>query len=393
MKNNPFVFYEHHLDTILIIHLIISILFSLLISFYALKRFKKSTAKIDLQDQQRLQGIENKSWFFKLLFKASLHKNNQIAIFLFTFLFNISVPFLGYFFTLWIFWYMVNVKYEEKILDTNILDLDEFQESFLEVERLFGEGSMINIMNNDYIPKSKKLKALSTLAAANSPMSLHVVKQTLSSKDDEIRMFGYAIINKAETAINSSINKNLAIISEEVAKGEQKDEERIASASKELAQLYWEMVYAELAHESLKVNFLNSVIAYLEVAKEYYIPQLDAIIEKIKKYEIEDKELNEIEEIRKEREHLEEAYITCAGLFSLMGRVYMHRGQYEEAKAELTVAKELLSERSTFLVPYLAELYFITQKYNIVHSLLENTQGLKYSAKLYPVIKQWEDAS
>ena len=391
--SNPFVFYEHHLDIILIIHLIISILFSLLVSFYALKRFKKSTKKIDALDEQRLKSIQDKSWFFRTLYKASLHKNNQIAIFLFSLLFNISVPFLGYFFTLWIFWYMVNVKYEEKILDTNILDLDEFQESFLEVERLFGEGSMINIMNNDYIPKSKKLKALSTLAAANSPMSLHVVKQTLSSKDDEIRMFGYAIINKAETAINSSINKNLAIISNEVAKGAQKDEERIAFASKELAHLYWEMVYAELAHDSLKVNFLNSVIAYLEIAKEYYIPHLDAIIEKIQKCEAEDKELTHLDQLRKEREHLEEAYIVCAGLFSLMGRVYMHRGQYEEAKAELTVAKELLSERSTFLVPYLAELYFITQKYHIVHSLLENTQGLKYSAKLYPVIKQWEDVS
>ncbi len=390
---NPFIFYENHLHIILLIHLLLSILFSLFISFYALKRFKKSTKKIDLQDKKRVKSIEDKSWIFKTLYKASLHKNNQIAIFLFSFLFNISLPFLGYFFTLWIFWYMVNVKYEEKIIDTNILDLDEFQESFLEVERLFGEGSMINIMNNDYIPKSKKLKALSSLAAANSPISLNVVKQTLSSRDDEIRMFGYAIINKAETAINSSINKNLAIISKEITKDDAKDEERIAHSAKELAYLYWEMVYAELAHDSLKVNFLNSVIAYLEIAKEYYIPQLDVIIKNIKKCESEDKELTHLQQLRKERKKLEETYTICASLFSLMGRVYMHRGEYEKAKAELTVAKELLSERSTFLVPYLAELYFITKKYHIVHSLLEQAQGLEYNAKLYPVVSQWREVS
>jgi len=392
MINSPFIYYEHHVHILLLIHLLISLLVSLLISFYALKRFKKSTKEIDMLDAHRLRSIEDKSWFFKFLYRASLHKNNQIAIFLFSFLFNISVPFLGYFFTIWVFWYMVNVKYEEKIIDTNILDLDEFQESFLEVERLFGEGSMINIMNNDYIPRAKKLKALSTLADTNSPVSLQVVKQTLSSKDDEIRMFGYAIINKAETAINKKIDKNLEIIAQERAKKEKMEEETIAAAAKELAHLYWEMVYAELAHESLKVSFLSSVIIYLGIAKEYYVPQLDAILKKIQQCEAEGKALTHLKQLRKERTKLEETYAICASLFSLMGRVYMHKGDYEAAKAELTVAKELLSERSTFLIPYLAELYFITKKYHVVHTLITKAKGLKYNAKLYPIVQQWRGA-
>ena len=392
MISSPFIYYEHHVYLLLFIHLLLSLFVSLFISFYALKRFKKSTEQIDALDAHRLREIEEYSWFFKFLYRASLHKNNQSAIFLFSFLFNISVPFLGYFFTIWIFWYMVNVKYEEKIIDTNILDLDEFQESFLEVERLFGESSMINIMNNEYIPRPKKIKALSTLANTNSPMSLQLVKQTLSSQDDEIRMFGYAIINKAETNINSKINKNLAIISKEVAKGDEKNRELIAFAAKELAYLYWEMVYAELAHESLKVNFLNSVITYIDIAKDYYMPLLDNIVEKIENYEKENEEITHLEELRQERKKLEETYAVCSSLFSLMGRVYMYRGEYEEAKTELTVAKELLPERSTFLIPYLAEVYFITKKYHIVHALITKAKGLKYNAKLYPIVQQWRGA-
>ena len=391
MASNPFVYYEQHVDTILLIHLIISFFISLLISFYALKRFKKSTKKIDLQDVNRVANIQDRNWFFKVLFKASLHKNNQIAIFFFSFLFNLSVPFLGYFSTLWIFWYMTNVKYEEKIIDTAILDLDEFQNSFLEVERFFGEGSMINIMNNDYIPKSKKIKALSTLANTNSPMSLQVVKQTLSSKDDEIRMFGYTIINKAETAINSRINENLTIISSATAKGKAENKEIIAFASKELAYLYWEMVYTELVHESLKETFLNAVISYLKIAKEYYVPQVDNIVGKIKLYDKRETDMNNINQIRKERKKLKDTYIICASIFSLMGRVYMHRKEYEEAKAELTLAKELLSEYSTFLIPYLAELYFITKKYDITQSLMTQAKGLEYNSKLYPVAAQWRN--
>jgi hypothetical protein len=287
---------------------------------------------------------------------------------------------------------MLNVKYEEKIVNTNVLDLDEFNESFLKVERLFGEGSMINMMNNEYIPKSKKLKALSTLASSNSPVSLQVVKQTLSSNDDEIRMFGYAIINKAEKNINLKIDENLSIIAKEIAKGNNKNEETIAFSAKELAYLYWEMVYAELSHENLKVNFLNSVITYLEIAKDFYLPHLEAIVKQIEEYEKDDKLLQNLKQIKKERAKLQEGYTMCASLFSLMGRVYMHRHQYEEAKSELTVAKELLSERSTFLVPYLAEVYFVTKKYDIISSLFKQTQDLKYNAKLYPIVMQWKSA-
>ncbi|WP_297443353.1 hypothetical protein [Sulfurimonas sp.] len=390
---NLFGYYEEYIYIILIVHLVISVVLAFVISIYALKRFEKSSKKIDAKDALRLTQTEDKSWFYKLLFKASLHKNNQIGIFIFTLFFNISIPFLGYFFTLWLFWYMVNVKYEKQVLDTNILDLDEFKNSFLKVERVFGEGSMINMMNNAYVPKSKKLKALATLASYITPISLQIVKQTLSSKDDEIRMFGYAVINKAEKQLNEKMNAQLAIIAEEVGKGEQKDKEKIAFAAKELAHLYWEMVYAELAHDSLKVNFLNSVITYINIAKDYYLPHLDEILEQIRDCEKNDAELKNLQAIRYERQKLEETYLICSSLFTLMGRVYMHRNEYELAKAEFTVAKELLNKRSTFLIPYLAEVYFVTGKFNIVSSLINQTKGLEFNARLYPIIQQWKTAS
>lgn len=127
---NLFFYYEEYLYIILAVHLIISLVLSYFISVYALKRFKKSSKTIDEKDELRLKQIEDKSFIYRFLFKASLHRCNQLTLFLFSLLFNISIPFLGYFFTIWLFWYMVNVKYEEKILDTNVLDLDEFGESF-----------------------------------------------------------------------------------------------------------------------------------------------------------------------------------------------------------------------------------------------------------------------
>ena len=387
------LYYEEQLDVLLVLHVVISFVVSYLISVYALKRFKKSTETIDERDKLRIEQIKDKSFIYKFFFKVSLHKHNQLSLFLFSFLFNLSIPLLGYFFTLWIFWYMVNVKYAEKLLETNVLNFDEFSETFLKVERLFGEGSMINIMSNNYVSKSHKVKALSSLLSDNSPVSLQIVKETLASPDDEIRMFGYAIINKAEKALNKKINENLALTAQELEKGDKKDEETIAFAARELAYLYWEMVYTELSHDSLKMNFLNSVVTYLDIAKDYYIPKIDQILLQIKESEKNPYSLKNTNETRKEKEILEETYLICSTLFSLMGRVYIYRKEFEKAKAEFTVAKEILSKRSTFLIPYLAEIYFLTGKYDIVASLLKQTKGLQYNAKLYPIIRQWEDAS
>ncbi|MBA1432588.1 MAG: hypothetical protein FAF04_03075 [Epsilonproteobacteria bacterium] len=190
--NSIFSFYTEHFYLLLIIHLLISFLLALFISQYATKRFRTECKT----DKYRLQAIKDASLFYTLLFQASLHKNNRFTLFLFVITFNMAVPFAGYFFTIWLFWYMIHVHYQAKVVNTHVLNLDEFETSFLKIERTFGEGSMINLIENIYIPKSKKIKALSILAENKSPVSLSVIKQTLTSDDDEIRLFGYAILNK-----------------------------------------------------------------------------------------------------------------------------------------------------------------------------------------------------
>ena len=291
IMDNLLNFMQEYFLVLFFIHILLSLVLSFGISKYALKRFKKSGAEVVAKDKQRLLYMHKKKWFPQLLFKISLYQNNQIAIFLFTITLNIALPFIGYFVTVWLFWYMLNIKYDKRVLDTNILNLDEFKSSFLKVERTFGEGSMINLIRNAYIPKSKKIRALSMLATNTSPLSLSIVKQTLTSDDDEIRMFGYAILNKTEKALNEKINSNLDIIRLESIKGQNKDHKKIALAAKELAFLYWEMIYTEVSHESLKTNFLNSSILYLIMAKDYYLSNICHTIEIINNLKKDDPQL------------------------------------------------------------------------------------------------------
>ncbi|QOP44916.1 hypothetical protein FM071_00835 [Sulfurimonas paralvinellae] len=373
-----FTFYTHHFYLLFSIHIFITLMLALFISRYALIRFPKECSK----DRYRLEALKDRSAFFKFLFFASLHKNNPLSIFLFVVSFNLAIPFAGYFLTLWLFWYMVHVKYQAKAVQTNMLNLDEFETSFLKIERTFGEGSMINLIENSYIPKSKKIKALSILANNPSPISLSIIKQTLTNDDDEIRLFGYAILNKTEKNINDRINKYLDVIRKESTKGEARDEKKVAFASKELAFLYWEMVYTELSHESLKKNFLNSALLYLNLAQEFYMQELNQLTE----------EFHEKKQSPSFNRTLEDLYFTCSSIYTLKGRIFTLKQNYEKAQEYFTLAESLIDEKSTAILPYLAEVYFITKRYSIVKSILNHSHDLAYNPKLYPLIKQWESS-
>jgi len=366
---------ESYLWLLYILHIIISLLLAITLTKYTAKRYVKDGEEIDAKDMARLEGIADKSIVFKLLFGVSLHKNNRITSTLFVFLFNIAMPVIGYALSLWIAWYLKNVTYEKKVTNTNILNLDEFGMSFLKVERIFGEGSMSTLLQDKYAPKSKKLKALSALAGSASPVNLRIIKQTLSSTDDEIRMFGYAIINKTEKTINGKINKFLTIFNEENEK-KISDVARRAHAAKELAFLYWEMVYTELSHESLRENFLQEVVKYLNIAKEFYINMMK----------------KDCKNLQERQNCLGEHNEICTKLYVLSGRVHMYQKKYDRAVTDFIVAQELNELNASHILPYLAEIYYLIGNYKIVNSLINKASVLGINATLYPVVEQWKVA-
>ncbi len=406
--NDELYFLEKYVYVFYLFHIILSIIVAIFSAIFLKKRFINNTEEVNEKDMLRLKEVQYKSFMFRLWFKVSLHRNNPRTIFAFIFIFNLSLPVVGYLFTIWTVRYLNNVSYEKKVVDTSILNLDEFGSSFLKVERIFGEGSMTDLMVNEYAPKSKKLKALSSLANHATPANLQIIRQTLSSTDDEIRMFGYAIINKAEKALNSKINTYLEVIIEQ----EESDNDPmiIASAAKELAPLYWEMIYTELSHESLKNSFITAVIYYLDKAKEYYLPEISSASTKILRYEQEIQKAKLLEntprkkeklleyqtskflenELKKEKLNKKKINETCTKLYILMGRVYMQQKEYENAKTEFTLAQELQDEKLIFILPYLAEIHFITGNYKVVKSIMKDAEGLDLNAKLFPIVEQWK---
>lgn len=272
-------------------------------------------------------------------------KHRDMA-FMFMFIYNLSMPVIGYISSIWISYYLRTISYEKKLEETSFLDLELFENNFIKVERQFGEGSIQDMMLNEFVPTEKKIKALVSMSDNISQNNIQIIKNTLSSSDDEVRLYSFAIIDKIERGINGKIYKSL-----DAFKKTDNEKER-AKLAKDLAFLYWEMIYYELSEDSLRDYLLQEVLSYIEIAKEHYNndPKL----------------------------HI------------LLGRVYMLKKEYIKASSQFTLANELSPEDLAFIMPYLAEINFITGHYNTVKTIIKNADGLDLNSTMFPIVEQWK---
>lgn len=272
--------------------------------------------------------------------------NHKDTAFMFMFIYNLSMPIIGYISSIWISYYLKNISYEKKLEETSFLDLELFENNFIKVERQFGEGSIQDMMLNEFVPTEKKIKALVSMSDNISQNNIQIIKNTLSSSDDEVRLYSFAIIDKIERGINGKIYKSL-----EAFKRTEERKER-AKLAKDLAFLYWEMIYYELSEDSLRDYLLQEVLNYIDIAKEHYFQD--------------------------------------PKLHILLGRVYMLKKEYLKASSQFTLANELSPEDIAFIMPYLAEINFITGHYNTVKEIIKHADGLDLNSTMFPIVEQWK---
>jgi len=267
-------------------------------------------------------------------------------VFYFMFLFNLSLPIIGYFATFWIAYYFKTVTYNKEVENISFLDLELFGTDFIEVQRRFGEGSIQDMMLNKYVPTTKKIQALVSMAENISQENVQIIKSTLSSSDDEVRLYSFAIIDKIERNINGKIYKFLHVYQET------SDERMKSKVAKDLAFLYWEMIYFELSEESLKNYLLREVKKYIQDAKIHYDDDI--------------------------------------GLHILLGKVYMLEKNFISASSEFTIANKLSDHELHFVKSYVAEINFLTGHYRVVKNIINEAEDLGLNTKMYPITQQWK---
>jgi len=280
-------------------------------------------------------------------------RNNKIFFIFFATLIQIATLLVGYIFLIFIIFHLLRSKEkpEEKSLDK--FSYSEIFE-FPSVKRQFGESAIIEILTGK-AQKSIKLKLVSFLSEFKSKEAIQVIKTLLSEKDDEIRLMSFGIINKIETKINREIKEKLDMLEKKL------DNLEKAYIYKDLAKLYWELVYLEIADKEIEKFLLEKVKHYIEESK---------------KFGLEDAEIFFLEgrillEIYKEKEFLKKIILEQAL------NKFLEAIKYKYPKEKV--------------YPYIAEIYFYKKEYKRLKEILQEIKDIaKYDFKLYPILKVWE---
>jgi len=278
-------------------------------------------------------------------FLRKRYQDKFFSVFILVLFFNITVPLIGYFFTFWMTYYLLQVRYEKTLKNTKVLNMQELDHEFPTVKRMFGEGSMKELMSNEDAPKHKRMKALSAIAEDMNQKNIALIKHSLADKDDEIRLFSFSLMDKMEQNINTKIHQ----ASIRFEKEEEPDEK--AKAAKQLAYLYWDMIYFDLSDDTLRSFLLNESLKYARMVFDHDM--------------------------------------TDSSMNVLLGKIFLAQKDYDEASTQFVMAIES-GMRSEYIIPYLAELYFERGNYRSIRSMLNLVQGLGINSTLYPVIEQWK---
>jgi len=264
---------------------------------------------------------------------------------LFIFFFNMALPFIGVIFTSWLVYYLLHVRYAKVLKHTKSINLEELDQEFPKVKRAFGEGSMVGLMADALAPQELRMKALSAMAENMTQKNVAVIKNSLSEKDDEIRLYSFSLIDNMEHGINNKIHDASQRYKEE------KDEAKRLKAAKELAFLYWEMIYFDLSDDVLKNYLINESYSYAKVCS---------------RADMSDSDIN-----------------------VLLGKIYLARKEYDNATTQFVMAIESGVDYS-YMIPYLAELYFKRGNYKSIRAMFSMVDTLNLNATMNPVLDQWK---
>ncbi|MBI4243762.1 MAG: hypothetical protein HY606_06690 [Planctomycetes bacterium] len=264
---------------------------------------------------------------------------------LFLFILNASLPFAGIIVTFFLTVFILRKQKKVEGLAFNKIHLYESIYEFPEIRRIFGEAFAIEALGNDKLPTDLRLKVLISLSTSKTKQSVRILRNTLSTDEDELRLFSHNVLNKIEKDINSNISQKMKLI-EQI--NSPKDR---APLSADIARLYWELLYLELADDILR---------------DFYVMEIQTHAAKALEFMPDDPSL-----------HL------------LLGKTCILKNNYKDAYRYLIKAMEYRMPKSK-VIPYLCEVLFKQQNYKEAGQLLAGSQELKNDPALQPVVALWE---
>ncbi|GAB1235615.1 tetratricopeptide repeat protein [Ferrigenium sp. UT5] len=140
------------------------------------------------------------------------------------------------------------------------LVLPEFVLSLREPDAKFSQGAIRSRLAHISIPTPQRLQSLLALQGIPARISSPLLRDMLDDASDDIRLVAYGLLDGREKEITARIHSELGNLKEA------KSPDLKLIGNKQLAELYWELVYAGLAQGDLRIHALNQARGYADAA-------------------------------------------------------------------------------------------------------------------------------
>lgn len=217
----------------------------------------------------------------------------------------------------------------------------------------FSRGGLFEVLERSS-DTDKQVVAVMATTRMKSKQAVPLLKVAMRDESDDVRLLAYSIKDKKESEINGKIKRLIQVLDED---GKHPDRKRLsdrekAATEQNLAFLYWELVYLDLAEGDIRAFFLEQVVAHATSA------------------------LDEI---------------SYGPLAVLLARAYMEQGSHGLARDALDLAERSGVERLV-LAPYRAEIAFHERRFSEVRARLMEVGASPHEA-LREVLDFWLKAA
>jgi len=209
----------------------------------------------------------------------------------------------------------------------------------------FRQVGMRSLLSNTKAPVASRLRALVALQNVSGRIASPLLRDVLTDPTEDIRLLAYGMLDNKEKFLNSEIHHESTRL-----RNNAENTEEHAEAARRLAELYWELVYQELAQGDLRTHAL-------EQSLEYTLFSLG-------------RSPND------------------AALHLRHGRLLQSLGEPSAAKAAYDRAQEL-GMPLTRILPYLAEVAFDLRDFPAVRNLMSQLDDWQSLPRLKPIIALW----
>jgi tetratricopeptide (TPR) repeat protein len=209
----------------------------------------------------------------------------------------------------------------------------------------FRQAGMRSFLSNARAPVATRMRALVALQNVSGRVASPLLRDVLTDPSEDIRLLAYGMLDNKEKFLNGAIHRESQRL-QAAAEGSAEQVE----ATKKLADLYWELVYQELAQGDLRTHALQRSLDYTRRS------------------------------LARSPED--------AALHLRLGRLLQSLGQPAEADAAYHQALTLGMPK-TRIVPYLAEVAYDLGDFATVRRLMHELGDWQSLPRLKPVIAYW----